>query len=347
MHRAAAALLVLAAASALNVGAGGAHVAAGAEATPRIIAIGDVHGAIDRFAAILQKAGVIDGERHWSGGNAVLVQTGDLSDRGTGMRAAIDLLIALEPQARAAGGRVHALLGNHEVMNLVGEMRDGTPEIFATFGGEAAMRVAFSRRGQYGKWLRSKSVIAEVDGSVFLHGGINPAFAEPSVNDINRRAKRELTAWDEGVAWLVQRNMVAEAPKFLEAVEAARAELQNLAAGPLRDHADTRQTAAILAPVANIGASSLFSPDGPLWFRGFSTWSDQEGAPQIEAILKKLRAKRLVSGHTVQATRRITGRFDGRLFLIDTGMLGGRYFPSGRASALEITASGINQLYVE
>jgi hypothetical protein len=315
--------------------------AASAEAA-RIVAIGDVHGAAESFAAILKKAGLIDGQQRWAGGKAVLVQTGDMSDRGTGMRAALDLLMALEEQARKAGGRVHAILGNHEVMNLVGETRDGTPEIFATFGGEAAMREAFGPRGRYGKWLRSKPVIAEIDDSIFLHGGINLTFSDASVAEINRRARRELAEWDAGVKWLEQRKLVSASPKFLDAVEAARVELERLAT-TAREHPDTPETARILLPLINIGTSSLFSPDGPLWYRGFSTWSDAEGAQRIADVLKKLGGKRFVTGHTVQSNRRITERFDGRLFLIDTGM----FFPSGRASALEIVDDATRPLYLD
>jgi hypothetical protein len=54
-------------------------------------------------------------------------------DRGAATRAVLDLLMELEPKAKAAGGRAFALLGNHEVMNLIGDTRDVTPEIFATF----------------------------------------------------------------------------------------------------------------------------------------------------------------------------------------------------------------------
>ena len=43
----------------------------------------------------------------------------------------------------------------------------------------------------------------------------------------------------------------------------------------------------------------------------------------------------------------ITQRFDGRLVLIDTGMLAGKFFPGGRASALEITGGSVNPIYVE
>src|SRR5690349_1766149 len=87
----------------------------------RIVAIGDVHGAGEAFVSILQRVGLIDAQKRWSGGTAVLVQTGDLLDRGQDVRQVMDLLMALESQAEAAGGRVQALLGNHEVMNLIGE----------------------------------------------------------------------------------------------------------------------------------------------------------------------------------------------------------------------------------
>lgn len=99
----------------------------------RVVAIGDVHGAIDEFVAILQSAGLIDQARRWSGGQATFVQTGDYTDRGAGVRSVLDLLMALESQAAKGGGRAITLLGNHEVMNLVGEQRDVTAAIYATF----------------------------------------------------------------------------------------------------------------------------------------------------------------------------------------------------------------------
>lgn len=99
----------------------------------RIVAIGDIHGSLEGLTGILKSAGLIDGTRKWTGGTTQLIQTGDYTDRGEGTRAVLDLLMALEPQAKDAGGRAVILLGNHEVMNLVNEVRDVTPEIFATF----------------------------------------------------------------------------------------------------------------------------------------------------------------------------------------------------------------------
>jgi hypothetical protein len=104
-----------------------------AQGSNRIIAIGDIHGSIDGLRSILRTTGLIDDANTWTGGRTQLLQTGDYVDRGEGTRAVMDLLMALESQAKDAGGRAVVLLGNHEVMNLLGETRDVTREIFATF----------------------------------------------------------------------------------------------------------------------------------------------------------------------------------------------------------------------
>lgn len=104
-----------------------------AQAPKRIIAIGDIHGSIEGVTSILKVAGLIDDNRAWTGGTATLMQTGDYMDRGEHTRAVLDLLMTLEKQAADAGGRAQSLLGNHEVMNLIGENRDATREIYATF----------------------------------------------------------------------------------------------------------------------------------------------------------------------------------------------------------------------
>ena len=75
--------------------------------------------------------------------------------------------------------------------------------------------------------------------------------------------------------------------------------------------------------------------DGPLWFRGYDQWSEEEGAPQVSKILEAYKATHIVVGHTVQKGGRIRPRFGNKVFLIDTGMLSS-YYPGGRASALEI-----------
>ncbi len=350
----------------------------------RIIAVGDVHGAADAFAAILQRAGLIDAQRRWTGGSAVLVQTGDVTDRGTGVRAVLDLLMALEPQAAKAGGRVQAVLGNHELMNLLGDTRDVAPELLKDFTdaeseerrerayqaegklrrgappdkaawlakhplGYVEYRDALRPNGTYGKWLRSKPVLAEINGSVFMHGGINPEFTTDSLDSINRRARRELSGWDNGLRWLQQHDLASPISTLADVVEATQRELAQLEnkrkQEPLTE--DDLRAARLLLPLLAIGSSSLLSPEGPVWFRGYASWSNEEGSERMAALLRKYRVKRFVTGHTPQQTGRITSRFDGGLFLIDTGMLNGRFYPSGRPSALEIVGETVTPLYLE
>lgn len=75
--------------------------------------------------------------------------------------------------------------------------------------------------------------------------------------------------------------------------------------------------------------------DGPLWFRGYDRWSEEEGVAQVSKLLEAYNATHIVVGHTVQKGGHLRARFNNKVFLIDTGMLSA-YYPGGKASALEI-----------
>jgi Calcineurin-like phosphoesterase len=124
----------------------GAVVVGSAAAQPRapeagrVVAIGDVHGSLSGLVGILMATGLIDEARHWTGGTTTLVQTGDLTDRGAEVRGVLDLMMAIEQEAPKSKGRVEQALGNHEVMNLLGDLRDATPEICAAFADDDSAR---------------------------------------------------------------------------------------------------------------------------------------------------------------------------------------------------------------
>jgi hypothetical protein len=136
---------------------------ASAEQTDAIVAVGDVHGAFDDFVAILQRAGIIDKQNHWAGGKATFVQVGDMLDRGPKPREVMDLMMSLEKEAARAGGRVVSLLGNHEMMNMMGDLRYVTTENYLSFvdsNSEDRRKTAFQ---QYMKWRNSHlQLIAEL-----------------------------------------------------------------------------------------------------------------------------------------------------------------------------------------
>ena len=324
----------------------------------RVIAIGDIHGAYAEFTAILRRAGLVNDRLAWSGGRATLVQTGDYTDRGAGVRQVLDLLMRLEREAKAAGGQVVTLLGNHEVMNLIGDWRDVTPEICAAFTTSASStdpchdyRLAMSPSGRYGRWLRSKPIAARVADTLFMHAGINPARPAPrSIDEVNRQARNEIRRLDQYRQRLVRARLaqptdslqqildvsVTELRTANEAVAKARAEGTEL---PPLDVALLREAQEIL----EIGKWSLVDPEGALWFRGYAQWDEAATTPQVFALLDALDLTRIVVGHTVTPDRKITPRYDDRVVLIDTGMLTSVY--KGTPAALELTGNTLKAIY--
>ena len=361
----------------LLAGWAGAAPAPG-ESLGSVIAIGDVHGDFDNFVAILQHTGLIDQQKHWVGGKTTLVQVGDLLDRGPKPRDVMDLLMALEKEASKDGGRVESLLGNHEMMNIMGDLRYVTPENYASFAdakseerrksayknyvkwreshtallaelpqplevteaewvarhpaGFIEQREAFSPKGSYGKWLRGHAALVEINGVIFLHGGISPILASMKLNAINSRVRDEISAFDSYKQYMVDEKLILPFFNLQEITAVAQAEISAEKKSKVPSNPELQ---ARLSQLLQFPGWVSVGTDGPLWFRGYDQWSEEEGSAQVDKILQSFKADHLVTGHTVQKGGRIRSRFGGKVFLIDTGMLSS-YYSGGRASALEI-----------
>ncbi len=172
----------------------------------RVVAVGDVHGDVDALKDVLRMAGLINAKGKWTGGKAHLVQTGDIPDRGDHSRAAFELLMRLEKEALAAGGRVHALLGNHEVMNMLGDLRYVTSGELASFAdqtpqadaegqpkGLAGHRAAYGPEGRYGRWLRTHAAVVRINDTLFVHGGVAPSVPAKTLGELNAWVRQDLT----------------------------------------------------------------------------------------------------------------------------------------------------------
>ncbi|ORX49192.1 Metallo-dependent phosphatase [Hesseltinella vesiculosa] len=151
----------------------------------RIVAVGDLHGDLANSRKTFRMAGLIDDDDRWIGNDTVFVQTGDVLDRGTDTIALYDLLRKLRDEAPATGGEVIPLLGNHEVMNLIGDWRYVTRQEIDTFGSYEDRVKAFRLDGFLGEYLGELNMTAVVDGNVFCHGGIDINFAKLGVDTIN------------------------------------------------------------------------------------------------------------------------------------------------------------------
>ncbi|NVB80346.1 MAG: calcineurin [Kofleriaceae bacterium] len=136
----------------------------------RIVAIGDLHGDLAATRATLKVAGAIDDADKWIGGTLVVVQTGDILDRGDDESKILDLFDRLATEASAAGGAVVRTLGNHEFMNAARDFRYVTPGGMHDFGGERTK--ALDPGGAWAKRLATHNVVAIVGDSVFSHAGV-------------------------------------------------------------------------------------------------------------------------------------------------------------------------------
>jgi 3',5'-cyclic AMP phosphodiesterase CpdA len=335
------------------------------EDVERIVAVGDVHGAYDAFVTTLQNAGVIDDEMRWSGGQTHLVSTGDLVDRGAESRRVMDLMMRLEREASRAGGKVHQLLGNHEVMNLNGDLRYVADEEYAAFldmespeereswyqffreqrpadsdeqklrwqfdeknpPGYFGHRRAFRSDGRYGKWLLSKPFMIVINDTAFAHGGFPPFVAEHGLAGVNGRLKDDIVGFVETSQALQALGLLSPADRFREApvVLTKRAE-----AGELQGKAVD-----IAVRMLDFGDSPLHGGAGPTWYRGTVECTALVEGDGLQAALDRIGASRVVVGHTPTASRQVQRHMGGRVLEVDTGMLSHVYGGSGNALVIE------------
>ncbi|HEY5938654.1 MAG TPA: metallophosphoesterase [Kofleriaceae bacterium] len=229
----------------------------------RLVAIGDLHGDLAATRAALRTAGAIDAKDRWVGGALVVVQTGDVLDRGDDEQAILDLVAKLELEAKAAGGAFIMLLGNHELMNGAGDLRyvtaggmsdfDDVPDLDTTKWQEIPERArkrmaALAPGGPYARKLATHNVIAIVGDTIFSHAGV--------LGD-----------------WVTQVDAVNQS---------SRCWLDGQSGGP-----EDRPPA-------------LASDESPVWTRAVGL--ESADCAQVKASLDKLGVKRMVVGHTVQQT---------------------------------------------
>jgi hypothetical protein len=157
-----------------------------------LLAVSDIEGNFDAFRKLLQAGGAIDSNFNWTFGNGHLVLIGDFFDRGMQVTETLWLIYSLENQAKAAGGHVHFILGNHEIMNLSGDLRYVQPKYIESAGLlKTGYTTLYGENSELGKWLRTKNVVEKIGNILFMHGGISPAInsLDISVNKINKLAR--------------------------------------------------------------------------------------------------------------------------------------------------------------
>jgi hypothetical protein len=335
------------------------------DTSSRVVAFGDVHGAFDDWTQMLQEVGVVDAKLNWAGGNTHLVSLGDLIDRGPGSRKVVELLMKLDAQAEQAGGAVHLVLGNHEVMVMTGDLRYVSAAEFAAFAGDEtaaereqlfadyrrfnpggddadvrrvfndqyppgflALRKAFSQDGAIGSWLLQQPFVIRVNDKVYMHGGIASDVSEDSLKDLNGKLQGELREFLDSMDTLRAAGVMPWHVSYNDRLGFLNARAEEFVAANPKKQADWFPA---LQQVFEAQKAFVFSEDSPNWYRGTAMCHPYSESFNTERFLKRVGAKQLVMGHT--PTRGdVHVRMDGLAIRLDTGMLKSVY--KGRASAL-------------
>jgi len=248
----------------------------------RLVAIGDLHGDLEATKNALVLADAIDAEDRWIGGDLVVVQTGDILDRGDDAVEILELMDALAEQARAAGGEIHLLNGNHELMNVQLDMRYVSVGGYLDFlpGEKPAPETATAQDvvdgiterilairpgGAVARRFAERNIITVIGDTVFVHGGVLPHIADYGIERLNQETRQ----WIRG----------------------------DLRCPP----------------------EPLFGNDGPVWSRHYSDEPDEGDCRLLEDTLQRLGANRMVVGHTIQDGG-ISSACNGLVWRVDVGM---------------------------
>jgi hypothetical protein len=267
------------------------------DAGQRLFVVADTHGEFAILVELLQKHGVIDRALNWSFGDGHLAVLGDVFDRGAHHTEILWLLYELEAQAKARGGGLHLLLGNHETLVLLGARQSLHPKYLTTAKtlGVPAYASLWNERTLLGRWLRTRPSVQKIGGYLCLHGGISAEIVSRGYT---------LAGINQGV-----RDMLTYTPPYTGPnIRYGLNDLRVLAGKPSATQAD-RDAAAFL----------VMHPLGPLWYRGYFAPSLEPDFPpasddDVRRVLDHFTARAIFIGHTRVQT--VTPLYDGKVIAV-------------------------------
>jgi len=265
----------------------------------RVVVIGDIHADIGAARSAFQLAGAIDVNDNWIGGNLIVVQLGDVIGRSFEERESLDFILAVKESADRAGGKLHVLIGNHEVFGAERELQWVSEAAYAAFEdvpgldlddprlvdlpvSQRARSAALAPGGYYAVKIAEFPAVLRLGNTIYAHGGVTPYWAEYGIDQINE----EVSRWFAG---------------------------------------ETDQ------PESALGRDRGNFDDNVMMSRHFSGNVGPEECAMLDESLTILGAKRMIVAHTVQES--ITSNCNEKVWAIDVGM--SRYY-GGKIEVLEI-----------
>jgi len=284
----------------------------------RIVAIGDIHGDYDNYMAVLKNAGVVNRRGRWAAGKTHVVQVGDIPDRGPDTLKIIEHLQKLEKQAKKAGGRVHLLIGNHEHMNITGDLRYVHPGEYEAFETRNSKQLRNNYYAYVVKTIEQQREALVASGGDASHLPVtDDDFKRDWYNEHPLGFVEHRLAWQQGgelFEWIAAHNTVIRINDVLFLHGGLSAELLPLSITDINE-----RVRAELNREAFEGEPLGTADNGPLWYRGLARGDETTERAALDTVLNHFDAEMIVLGHTPDLNA-ITPRFGGQVVIIDTGI---------------------------
>gem|GEM_PF-178661 len=301
------------------------------EGVERIVAIGDLHGDYENYLEVLRIAGLIDKRGKWSAGKTHLVQTGDIPDRGPDSKKIIEHISKLARRAKKKGGRVHSLIGNHEAMNMYGDLRYVHPGEFKAF----VNRNSAAMRDRYFAVYMQNWEAQDPESFVVLPENYREQWnLKFPLGWVEHRQAWD-PAWNpegEIATWVLENKVSIKINDtiFLHGGISAYYCQNSLESITEKAHASLRHY-----DFNNPGI--IVDEFGPLWYRGLSGVEPHALPATVDAILEHQGVRQIVVGHS-PTDGVIWPRYDAKVVMIDTGI---SHAYGGYLAYLEITPEGL------
>jgi len=320
----------------------------------KIVAVGDLHGDYENFITILRGTKLIDKKNRWIGGKTHLVQIGDVMDRGPDPKEIFDLLMRLEKEAEEAGGKIHALIGNHEEWNIADLALDFPGYVhykqftsFLTDDFKKKQEKKFRKEKGKNPPKKTNSDSStdynfEEEWNKILRdvvGSYNHPARRNYIKNFNKKYGK----------WILQHNAVIKINDIIFVHGGISEEFSTEKLKSINDRLrfeleDQRwavMNSMFKGKIPENQIRYFRISDGPLWYRGLATMPEEYFKENVTRILNNLKAHHIVTAHTPMRRKdeESMKRFNDRVWIIDTN-ISRAYGPYGRMSALIIEEYG-------
>ncbi len=273
----------------------------------RIVVVGDIHGDYNNYLKVLNSAGLVDKRGNWAAGKTHFVQIGDVPDRGPDTDKIIAHLQKLEKQARGKGGMVHALIGNHEAMNISGDLRYVHPGEYAALKSPRAQQLQDTYYQKFVAYLQTQENPPVIDESFRQQWNLKYPLGYVE-HRIHWSPQGDFGKWVLGHNAVIKINDIL----FMHAGLGPLFDGQPLRALNERVRTELQSASPVENPVFE-------AEEGPLWYRGLALNDEVQELPHVQSLLDFYHVNHIIVGHT-PGFGTIVPRFDGKVIVVDAGI---------------------------